>query len=637
MFIFSWLFLLRGYGQEDSLFIFKDTSNINYNKPPYLPVTPTKKTTNIYDSIARFILPFDSVYIRKSKKYDLRNEIKNKIYVPQQKMDISQQNIEISYDNALKNFVPYQGKTIRNIYFKELEVFGQNLTDTSAIPDTWFEKLVNGLHIKTQKQFLSNRLLFKKGDKLDPLILADNERVIRSMPNIQDVRILVKESAVSADSVDVLLITKDVLPVGFGIELFDLNTGQAGVWNKNLLGMGHELYYNLLWDLQHSPNYGHKLRYRINSIGNTFVSADASYENQWNIESYKIYFNRAFFTPQIKYAGGFGFEKNRLIRNITIVDTVFVDRTIKYDFIDTWLGRSIILPKNKNLLVRRNISLTGRLMNYKFSERPPVTENMFYDYYSRTDFLGSIDISRQAFLKSHHIYGFGKLEDVPYGSLVKITAGYEINEFKSWPYFGVHLSSAYYIKKLGYLYESIDFGSFFEPGIKQGVLSFSGQYFTPLLNSNRRYKYRIFANVNYIRGFNRFDGEYVELSNNNGIRGLTSQNLRGNERFFFRIENTCYSPQTIYGFHLAYFLFYDAGLIANSDNKLFYNPLYSGLGVGVRIRNENLVFNTILIRLSYYPRLPDVYSARYFDISGVSIPDYPSFENKQPEILKFGN
>jgi hypothetical protein len=570
MLIFSWLFLLRGNGQEDSLYIFNDSPKINIGKPPYLPINPTKNTTNIYDSIARFLLPFDSVYLTKTKKYDLRNEIKNKIYVPQHKSDLVEQNNKNNLENDLKYFVPYHGKIISNIYFRQLDVLGQNFPDTSASRQSWLYLLVNGLHIKTHEQVLSNSLLFETGDTINPLIFADNERLIRNMANIQDVRILVNKTLNSVDSVDVLIITKDVLPVGFGIELFDLNKGQAGLWNKNFLGMGHEFYYNLLWDFLHSPNYGHKLRYKINSIGNSFVSADATYENQWNLESYKFYLERTFFTPQTKYAGGIGFEKNRLLKNITIVDTVFVDKIIKYGFIDAWLGKSIMLSKTRNQLVRRNISLTGRITNYKFTERPLVNDSRFYNYYTRTDILGSFDISRQAFLKSHHIYGFGKLEDVPYGSLIKVTAGYEINEFNSWPYFGIRFSSAYILKKFGYLYQSTEFGSFYRQGIKQGTFAISGQYFTPLLNSNRPYKYRVFAALNYMRGINRFEDEYIELIGSEGIQGFSSKRLRGDERFFFRIENTCYSPQTIYGFHLTYFLFYDAGLIADTLLWIWY-------------------------------------------------------------------
>ena len=45
-------------------------------------------------------------------------------------------------------------------------------------------------------------------------------------------------------------------------------------------------------------------------------------------------------------------------------------------------------------------------------------------------FLVSAAFSRQKFYKTNLIYSYGQTEDIPYGLLINVTAGKEINEFK---------------------------------------------------------------------------------------------------------------------------------------------------------------------------------------------------------------
>jgi hypothetical protein len=578
-------------------------------------------------------LSADSVFIQKTRKYDLKNEIRNMIVVSSQDEASKQQKKD--YDEAVNSFLPYKGKTIRNISLKQLDVFGQSIADTTQRAERWYERLSNKLHINTREKILKNRLLISPGDQLDPPFLADNERLIREMPNIQDTRVIVSETGTSGDSVDLLFISKDVFSLGFGFELFDVNQGKAGIWNKNLLGIGHELYYYLLWDFDKSPNYGHKLRYRINNIGKTFVSADASYEKQWNIEASKLYFNRDFFTPQTKYAGGAGFEKIYALRDIILPDTIYKNYSVSYNYYDLWLGHAIILKYRSNNKIRSNITVTGRVIQYNYFKRPQVTESLLYDYHMRSTLLGSVGFSRQAFLKTKLIYGFGKLEDLPYGSLFSATVGYEISEFHSRPYLRLSYSTGAYIDNFGFFYQRIDYGSFFHHGIEQGVFSFTGKYFTRLMNPIGRYHYRVFTNLSYKAGIKQFEDEYIELSNNEGIRGLSSDNLRGKQRAYMNIESVCYSPHAVYKFRFVYFLFLDAGIVSNTSEKLLKNPIYTGFGVGLRIRNENLVFNTIQFRLAYYPLVPNSSNAEYIQLTGASDVRHETFTNNKPEILNY--
>jgi len=575
----------------------------------------------------------DTISNKKSKKYDLGNELMNMISTSDRTEAFNQQKKD--YYETVNRFQPFNGKIIRSISFKRLQVFGQTMADTALVPVNEIESTVNKLHINTQTQILKNRLIVNPGEKLNPLKLADNERLFREMSNIHDARIIINNVGSSNDSVDLIILTKDVFPVGFGAELSSVNSGNAGLWNKNLFGLNNEIYFNLLWDYSKLSKFGYKYQYNINNIGRSFISADASYENHWGEEDYRIDLNRNFFTPQTKYAGGASFARIITLNNIQMTDTLLSDHSVGYFYYDFWLGRAILLSTILKGNMRQNIAATGRVFQYDYFRQPQVSKSLLFTYQTRTDFLGSISLSRQAFVQSRLIYGFGRPEDIPYGMLLSVTAGYEIGEFISRPYIGLNFASGSYIDNLGFYYQNIQFGSFVHNGLEQGTINIIGKYFTRLLNPMGRYKYRFFVKVNYKVGLYRYADEHIALSNRNGIQGLSSDSLKGNQLFYLNFENDCYSPQRILGFHFVYFLFLDAGIISNENKTLFRNKLYTGFGIGVRIRNENLVFNTIQIRLAYYPTLPSESHAKYIDFSGIGNTTLENFSNTKPEIVPY--
>src|SRR5690606_1631482 len=121
----------------------------------------------------------------------------------------------------------------------------------------------------------------------------------------------------------------------------------------------------------------------------------------------------------------------------------------------------------------------------------------------------------------------------------------------------------------------------------------------------------------YTRGFRRFNEEFITINDEQGIRGLSSIFLRGNDKIVANIETLVFTPLQPVGFQFAFFAFADFALIAAKE-PLFEGDFYSGFGLGLRIRNDNLTFNTFQIRLGYYPRVPVSTSSWDLNISGTS-------------------
>ena len=81
-------------------------------------------------------------------------------------------------------------------------------------------------------------------------------------------------------------------------------------------------------------------------------------------------------------------------------------------------------------------------------------------------------------------------------------------------------------------------------------------------------------------------------------------------------ETVLFTPYQPLGFRIALFGFADFGLLGYSPN-IFKNEFYTSFGIGIRLRNERLVFNTIQIRLGLALGKPDWSKA---NISGCRTP-----------------
>jgi hypothetical protein len=63
--------------------------------------------------------------------------------------------------------------------------------------------------------------------------------------------------------------------------------------------------------------------------------------------------------------------------------------------------------------------------------------------------------------------------------------------------------------------------------------------------------------------------------------------------------------------------------------------MYSGLGIGIRIKNENLVFNTFQLRFAFYPLEPERSNRFSVDVSDVPSASFSDFTVKQPQVISF--
>ena len=86
------------------------------------------------------------------------------------------------------------------------------------------------------------------------------------------------------------------------------------------------------------------------------------------------------------------------------------------------------------------------------------------------------------------------------------------------------------------------------------------------------------------------------------------------------------------GFRMAAFTFFDFGFLRGLP---FAGNPHMGLGAGIRLRNENLAFNTIQFRMAYYPNPPIDMTPGDFTFSTRVAEPIEDFDLRGPTIVEF--
>lgn len=533
-------------------------------------------------------------------------------------------------------FIPYKGKIIKSIELKQLDVFGQTIKDTTKKTVSFIESAANSLHIKTHERIIRNNLLIEEGQPVDPLLMADNERVLRKLPYIEDCRIVITNSDHANDSVSVTIVVKDRWSKGFGVVIDDINKGRIELWDRNIFGSGHDNQHNILWNQQKVPNIGYEGIYSAKNIGGSFIDGSFNYVDAFQTNSYLLNFKRKYITPYTKYAGEAIIEKTYTQKNIQYPDTVIKNVPLNYNYYDVWGGRAFLTDRqNTGTYERSSIIIEGRYRKYQYYDRPLTGPRSLYRYHNRSMYMAAIAYAYQGFFRTNLVYSFGRTEDIPYGFLFKVTGGIEDNEYYQRYYSGFNISAGNYLYNIGYIYSGLYMGGFqHKNSFQQGVAGGQASFFSRLMVLDR-FMFRQFVDAKFIKGINRFSDEFINMNRQRGINGVSSDSLKGTQRLTLHLETVAFSPYYLYGSRFVFFSFADIGWIGHTAKNIFSNQMYSGFGLGIRIRNERLVFKTLQIRFAYYPVIPEGATVQHVMFSGERVLNPNDFYSNGPGIPVF--
>ncbi len=538
-------------------------------------------------------------------------------------------------------FVPYDGHVIKKIIIKSLNVFGESIMDTTR-KAKGMDKLLNRLHTNTQEKIIRESfLMFKEGNIIDAEKLRDNERLLRSTSVFHDARIFVVPDEEFTNLVNLIILTQDVWALIPEVNISGVNSFDISITQANFRGLGHSWRNTFYLNFKENPSLEYSSVYTIPYIGKSFITGRAEVSLRRETSLYDVRIFRPFLTPEMKIAGGFQVSQSSNLRTtartfdgstLKVNDSLPLFFPIKQNLADLWLARAFKLKfLTKDLQQRSRFILGFRYSNVSYSQRPIVSPDTNQLYRNHSDYLMGIGFSNRRYKRDFLIYGFGITEDVPYGYLAYFVTGHENSDVfgKRW-YAGLKLAKGQYLNKAGYLYGLINLGAF-----SNGTtgLTIESNYFSPLLDLGHS-KARHFLTLRYGFGTQRYTGEYLNINNENGIEGINSDQLWGSKKLAMSLQSVFFSRVRFIGFRIAPFAHLDMAFVTPRYQTLINKFPYTGVGLGIRLRNENLTFNTIQIKLTYFPNLPNIptMNAAFSDTYNLKLKD---FDISAPEIVPF--
>ena len=534
--------------------------------------------------------------------------------------------------SSAQRFTPYENERIDLINYKSLNVFGSSINDTTKNKETKWTRPFNRSHIHTRKWVVRKNLQFKEKEKIQSKNMVDTERLLRRLDYIKDARIFVDDSKRGRKS-DVIVATRDVFPYNVLWQPNNGNNALFGISNINLGGIGHELEYDYIED------GGSEFYYRIRNIENTFIDSELNFSNHFKKSGIGISLSKDFITDKTKYAGGFKINEYEYGEQdydyITEISTPF---KYKLHYRDLWLARAYetsVVSKKIGFSDETQVVISARIEHYDFDDTPQVSASQNYRFHDRNNFLLGLGLTSRTYYKDKFILQYGRTEDVPTGSTLWMVLGHQSREFVSRKYIGFNYARGGYLKKFGYLNTIYSLGSFVnKDGFTDGIFKIGADYFTKLFILNQ-FKFRQFVRLGYSQTIDPSEEVILRSQNDIGIRGLGGFYLLATSKLNVKIESLLFTPANILGFQMAVFGFMDYTVTANNRNDFFSTHEYLGLGGGIRLRNDNLAFSTIQLRLGYYPKTPDGSSSDLLGFSTSTRLGIRDFFFRAPEVISF--
>lgn len=568
----------------------------------------------------RFTAFYDSLKYREHKSWVIRMLTNWLIRDNDGKLPLSP---EMELERAQRYYDEFAGKIITKIDIIQANVFeNKDFTEETGVA-----KFINSLHILTKRRNIEKNLLFHIDNPLDPYTMVVNERLLRRLPYLAESFILIAPNSDVPGTVAVTVFARDSWTIGVEADLSNHPWGK--VFDANFLGSGNELSIRYYPKLNEQMNTL-QIAYSLNNFLGTFANVDASLGVGAIYNNIFVSAERPFILPSDHFFGLYaGNTQNR--QSFSIIDTSLVINASDYSL---WYGYSFNLGKRKGA----NLYLASSFDYRKFNKRPETNAATNPYFHNKQSWLFSIGISQQNYFQGNMILGIGRIEDVPYGFNVDFTGGLRWDEYigrryyvgasAKWGnntaigYFGVGASATTFIDDSGTKSQG-EFGSYLT-------------YFSPLFKCFGFYA-RNYLEINYTNGWNRLDGEkerivFSEFANVRGMR--IPPDMMGLRRMTINFETALFSPLSFYFFNFTSYIWADVGWLGCEQN-VFENPFYSAVGVGLNIRNERLIFNSLIVRLGVNISKPSQVGFNPLSIALRQRINMPDFTPTRPKATVF--
>lgn len=515
--------------------------------------------------------------------------------------------------NNIATLKSYAGKRINSITIEQHNFLASIDSRESNLKDV-FSKLGNKLQSNSKSRAIRENIFFKEWDLFDPSVIAYNEKWLRDLSYIQDAKILTMITPYDTNQVDVIVVTKDLFSYGGEVLINNKDAYAAKLNNINFLGSGNSVQVIQNFENKRNPKSGWGYDFGLSNILGTFISVNAGVNQFGNnlvnnvLSARKNYISvqRPILHPNSKWLGGIEYLE-------TVNENVFpgkwdsiFDQQLNYNLKhkDIWVGYQ--LTNNKRLI---KINEDRQFIQYRhfeniFKERPiDYLLQLDRNYQNlKADFL-SYTIVRQSVYRTRYLYGLGRYEDLPIGRSLTWTTGRYTIEGDKAPYLGFKFEQFKLSKKDNYTHIITNLASsYMDKSLQDFRLLVSLEQFSKLKYLNNGFGYRQILNLSFTQTLKNKYNEALRINSIYGIPQLNREQIKGGTRISGNWESVIYNNRALWGFKSAPFVFGNITYIRTMGDPILKGDIYTAIGSGMRIRNENLVFGTIELKGCYFPR-----------------------------------
>lgn len=520
----------------------------------------------------------------------------------------------INLNKSIQYISNQEGKRIHKIHF-EHQHFGNFRNGDTTFQQNALTNLANKLHNATTDNTIRKNLFFHENEYLNPLVIAYNEKWLRDIDYMQDARIVALPLLNDSNLVDLFVITKDIFPFGANLVMDNLDAYDASFTIENIKdkGNGITLYQNFNINRENKVGIGGS--YLARNILGSFIDVSISAHNlaknyanaQQSASTFTIKGDLPLRTPLSKWTGGFEWNNSN---NSNAFPTLWTDSfylsaiQYKYSHTDAWVGHQLFnKPWNFNNDHYHHFIQFRFLKNIFFRRPENYLAQIDKNYQNLTAYLFSYTIFKQKIIRTQYLYGFGRNEDLPSGKSITLTTGHYKRENSTLPYLGFQLES--YQLQPNEVFTHLFFNAGTSYANKELVdfkLLASIELISKLHYLANGNKYRSIFNVSFAETLKNKFNDVLLINSIYGIPQLTKERIKGGSRLSTNLESIWYNATSFYGFNLSPFAFANLTYIRTIGDPIERGDIYSAIGGGSRIRNENLIFGTIEIKGYYFPR-----------------------------------
>ncbi len=521
--------------------------------------------------------------------------------------------------NERNRYWRFNGRRIASIEVVRAGVFDRD--------GNWLERAGNTLHIETRERVIRRDLMVEVGDTVDADELVRNMQLLRSRRYISDAEIVLEPDSVNPMLVHLKVKTRDSWTITFDGHLGGSGETMVAISDDNIFGWGNRLEVQTNFNRRTFGYGGTIVEYRMPNMWGTFIEGRISAGREFDESEFIAEVTKSFIRPTDMM---FGITYKRERTEFEDANYPDLTTTLNRQF-NLWAGYSYEL---KGLEMSLFAALRYCHSNYR--DRPAVTPDLNPYYHRREELLGSMGIYRERFYTANMIYGYGTREYIPTGFRAELVSGYNWGEFREGLYLGGRLRGGRFTSA-GFFSTGVEVGSYLslvDGSRYRTVGDFDLNWFSNLLPV-RKCHLRQFVTLNYTHGWNRLSGynETVDFTSDNGLR-ILDEDFDGIQRLSINTETVVFTPFQPWGFRFTCYGFADMGVIGHSDN-IFRNSLYGSVGIGVRIRNERLIFGAIQFQLGIAFGKGGWADSEWIELTSQEALEQRRFRPSRPQTIPF--